>query len=73
MALDTLRLAERREAAGVPTQQARAMVNALSEEMKEGLATKEFVRAELASLRYQMLGAHIASFVALAMLIIFRT
>ena len=49
MAFDTLRLAEKWEAAGAPSPQARGMVNALSEEMKEGLATKEFVRAGLAA------------------------
>jgi hypothetical protein len=73
MALDTLRLAERWEAAGVPTQQAWAMVSALSEEVKDELATKELVRAEVASLRHQMLAAHVASILALALLFIFRT
>lgn len=49
------------------------MVGALAEEMKGELATKEFVRAELANLRYQMLAAHVASFIGLALLILFRT
>ena len=35
--------------------------------------TREFVRAELAYLRYQMLAAHVASFIGLALLIVFRT
>ena len=35
--------------------------------------TKEFVRAELANLRYQVLAAHVASFVGLALLIVLRT
>jgi hypothetical protein len=48
------------------------MVSALSEEVKDELATREFVRAELASLRHQMLAAHVASVFALALLIIFR-
>jgi hypothetical protein len=71
--MDTLRLAEKWEQAGVPQGQARAMVNALAEEMKDEIATKEFVRAELANLRYQMLAAHLASFIGLALLILFRT
>jgi hypothetical protein len=73
MTLDTLKLAERWEAAGLPPKQARDMVTALAEEIREELATKEFVRAELANLRYQMLAAHVASFIGLAPLIVFRT
>ena len=34
---------------------------------------QEFVRAELANLRYQMLAAHLASFIGLALPILFRT
>jgi hypothetical protein len=49
------------------------MVNALAEEMRDEIATKEFVRAELANLRCQMLAAHLASFLGLALLILFRT
>lgn len=49
------------------------MVNALAEEMRDEIATKEFVRAELANLRYRMLAAHLASFIGLALLILFRT
>ena len=71
--MDTLRLAEKWEQAGVPQGQARAMVNALAEEMRDEIATKEFVRAELANLRYQMLAAHLASFIGLALVILFRT
>ena len=73
LAMDTLRLAEKWEQAGVPQNQARALVNALAEEMRDEIATKEFVRAELANLRYQMLAAHLASFIGLALLILFRT
>jgi hypothetical protein len=47
--------------------------NALDEGMRDETATKELVRAELANLRYQMLGAHLASFIGLALLILFRT
>jgi hypothetical protein len=35
--------------------------------------TKAFVRAELAKLGYQMLTAHLASFIGLALLIVLRT
>lgn len=49
------------------------MVNAPAEEMRDEIATNEFVRAELANLRYQMLAARLASFIALALLILFRT
>jgi hypothetical protein len=35
--------------------------------------TREVVRAELANLRYQMLAVHVASFISLAMLLVFRT
>jgi hypothetical protein len=73
MTLDTLKLAERWEAAGLPPRQARDMVTALAEEVREELATKGFVRAALANLRYQMLAAHVASFIGLALLIVFRT
>jgi len=73
MTLDTLKLAERWEAAGLPPRQARDMVTALAEEIREELATKEFVRPGLANLRYQMLAAHVASFIGLALLIVFRT
>jgi hypothetical protein len=71
--MDTLRLAEKWEQAGVPQGQARAMVNARAKEMRNEIATKEFVRAELANLRDQMLAAHLASFIGLALLILFRT
>jgi hypothetical protein len=37
--------------AGLPPKQARDMVTALAEEVRDELATKEFVRAELANLR----------------------
>jgi hypothetical protein len=49
------------------------MVNALAEEMRDEIATKEFVRADLANLRHQMLAGHLASFIGLALLIPFRT
>jgi hypothetical protein len=57
MTLDTLKLAERWEAAGLPPRQARDRVTALAEEIREELATKKLVRAELANLRYQMLAS----------------
>jgi hypothetical protein len=57
----------------LPARQARDMVTALAEEIREEPATKEFFCAELANLRYQMLAAHVASFIALALLIVFRT
>jgi hypothetical protein len=71
--MDTLRSAEKWEQARIPQDQARAMVNALAEEMQGEIATREFVRAGLANLRYQMLAAHLASFIGLALLILFRT
>jgi hypothetical protein len=40
---------------------------------KGEIATREFVRAGLANLRCQMLAAHLASFIGLALLILFRT
>jgi hypothetical protein len=43
--MNTLRVAEKWEQAGIPRGQARAMVNALAEEMRDEIATKEFVRA----------------------------
>ena len=49
------------------------MVNALAEEMRDEIAMEEFVHAEVANLRYQMLAAHLASFIGLALLILFRT
>lgn len=45
------------------------MVNALAEEMRDEIAMEEFVHAEGANLRYQMLAAHLASFIGLALLI----
>ena len=53
--------------------QARVMVNALAEEMRDEIAMEEFVHAEGANLRYQVLAAHLASFIGLALLILFRT
>jgi hypothetical protein len=35
--------------------------------------TREFVRAELANLRHQMLAAYVASFIGLALLLVCRT
>jgi len=57
VAFDTLKLAQRFEAAGVPSKQAQDMASAISETIGDALVTREYLDLRLGELRAAMTAA----------------